>query len=56
MKTHWSHSDSFEGEADFASEEEKTNYINRYKSIVSNKFQISAKMLETDYYGYVFKK
>lgn len=46
----------FPGEEDFASEEERTEYINRYKTIVSNKFQISAKMLETDYYGYVFNK
>lgn len=46
----------FDGQEDFETEEEKTKYINRYKSAVSNKFQISAKILETDYYRYVFKK
>ena len=46
----------FEGVEDFASEDEKNKYISGYRSLVSNKFQISAKILETDYYKYIFKK
>ncbi len=46
----------FEGVEDFASEEEKEKYISGYRSLVSNRFQISAKILETDYYKYIFKK
>lgn len=46
----------FEGAEPFASEDEEKEYISGYQSIVSNKFRISAKMLETDYYGYVFGK
>ena len=44
----------FEDEEKFESEEEKDKYIKGYQSIVNNKFQISAKILETDYYGYLF--
>ena len=44
----------FDGAEAFASEEEQDEYVSGYKKIVNNKFQISAKMLETDYYGYVF--
>lgn len=46
----------FDGAEAFESEEDKNKYVSGYKSIVSNKFQISARMLETDYYGYVFDK
>ncbi len=46
----------FEGVEAFESEEEKDKYLSGYKSIINNKFQISARMLETDYYGYVFDK
>lgn len=44
----------FGGAEGFADDEEKEKYISGYKSIVSNKFQISAKILDSDYYGYVF--
>ena len=40
----------------FASEEEQQNYVNNVKKIVSNRFKISAGILETDYYAYVFGK
>ncbi len=46
----------FGGVEGFASEEEKEDYIKAYKNIVNNKFQTAAKILETDYYGYVFGK
>jgi phosphoglycerol transferase MdoB-like AlkP superfamily enzyme len=44
----------FEGVEEFENEEEEEKYINAYKSIVNNKFQVSAKIIETDYYGYLF--
>ncbi len=44
----------FDGVEDFENAEEKEKYINGYKAIVNNKFQISAKILELDYYGYLF--
>ena len=46
----------FDDAEPFASEEEKDKYVSGYKTLVSNKFQISAKILENDYYGYIFKK
>lgn len=45
----------FEG-VTFASEEEKKNYVDSVKKIVSNNFKISAMILENDYYGYLFDK
>ncbi len=46
----------FDGAEAFQSEDEKDKYVSGYKSIVNNKFQISARILETDYYGYIFDK
>ncbi len=46
----------FDGVEPFKSEEEKNSYIKGYRNIVNNKFQISTKILETDYYGYIFGK
>lgn len=46
----------FEGVEEFENEEEKEKYINAYKSIVNNKFQVSAKILETDYYKYIIDR
>ena len=46
---------AFEGRG-FDTAEEEQNYIVNMKAVVSNKFKISAKMLEEDYYGYVFNK
>ena len=40
----------------FASEEEKKAYIANIKAVVNNKFKMSAKILEEDYYGYLFGK
>ncbi len=38
----------------FDSEEQKEQYIKSVRSIVNNRFKISAGILETDYYGYLF--
>lgn len=46
----------FDGAEPFADEDEEAAYIKSYRSAVNNRFQISAKMLETDYYGYLFDK
>ncbi len=46
----------FEGEIPFADSEEEKQYVDAYKNLVNNKFQISAKILDTDYYGYLFKQ
>ena len=46
----------FHGVDDFQNEEAKKRYINSYKEIINNKFQISAKILDTDYYRYLFSK
>lgn len=40
----------------FSTEEEKQDYLDNMKSAVSNKFKMSAKIIEKDYYGYVFEK
>lgn len=39
----------------FATEDEEKEYISGYKKIINNKFQISTKILETDYYRYLFE-
>ncbi|MBR6645210.1 MAG: sulfatase-like hydrolase/transferase [Clostridia bacterium] len=39
----------------FVSEEEKEEYIQDMNSRINNIFKISAKILETDYYGYVLR-
>lgn len=44
-----------EGKA-FASDEEKEAYVKNVRNIVNNRLKISAGILETDYYGYVFGK
>ncbi len=44
-----------EGKA-FESDEQKEQYIKNVRSIVNNKFKISAGIIETDYYGYLFKE
>lgn len=38
----------------FESEEQKEQYIKSVRSIVNNRFKISAGIIETDYYGYLF--
>lgn len=40
----------------FNSEEEKTQYVEGMKATVNNKFKMSAKILEKDYYRYIFDK
>lgn len=40
----------------FESEEQKEQYIKNVRSIVNNKFKMAAGIIETDYYGYLFKK
>ena len=40
----------------FKSEKEKEQYVKEISAIVNNKFQISALILDTDYYGKVLKK
>ncbi len=40
----------------FADEKEKTEYIANIRNIINNNFKTSAKILETDYYGYLFNK
>ena len=41
---------------EFASAEEETEYIQNIRNIINNKFSISAKILDKDYYGYLFNK
>lgn len=50
--------ESFEAFANenFRSEEEKRQYISNIQAVVNNKFKISSKILEEDYYGYLMKK
>ena len=45
-----------EGVAPFATEAEEKEYIEQYKKMINNRFQVSAKILENDYYGYLFDK
>ena len=45
----------FEGQ-EFGSDEEKKEYVKNLKAIVNNKFKMSTKILEKDYYGYLFGK
>ena len=40
----------------FPSDEVQEEYVKNVRSIVNNKFKISASILDTDYYGYVFGK
>lgn len=40
----------------FNSDEEKAAYVDGMKATVNNKFKMSAKILEKDYYGYIFDK
>ena len=40
----------------FASDEEMKEYAKQMSAIVSNKFKMSAQILEQDYYGYLFGK
>ncbi len=41
---------------EFVTEEEEKEYLKNLKAIVNNKFKMSTKILEKDYYGYVFGK
>ena len=43
-------------ETRFESEDEKKAYVANMKAVVNNKFKMSAKILEEDYYGYLFGK
>lgn len=40
----------------FETKEEQNEYVKNLKAIVNNKFKMSTKILEKDYYGYVFGK
>ena len=40
----------------FKTEEEKDEYVEMVKATVNNQFKMSAKILEEDYYRYIFKK
>ena len=40
----------------FASEEEMKEYKKQMSAVVSNKFKMSAQILDQDYYGYLFGK
>lgn len=46
---------AFQGQ-EFASDEEKKEYVKNLRAIVNNKFKMSTKILEKDYYGYLFGK
>lgn len=46
---------AFEGK-EFASEEEQNDYVQNVRKIINNKFSVSTKILEKDYYRYLFKK
>ncbi len=41
---------------EFENEEEKKDYVKNLKAIVNNKFKMSTKILEKDYYRYIFGK
>lgn len=41
---------------EFATEEEQNDYVQNVRKIINNKFTVSAKILEKDYYGYLFGK
>ncbi len=43
-------------ESVFESQEEMKDYVSRVKAVVNNKFKMSTKVLEKDYYRYIFKK
>lgn len=42
-------------EESFSSEEEKTAYVQKINNVVANRFQVSAMILETDYYSKTIK-
>lgn len=46
---------AFEGK-EFLTAEEEAEYIKNIRNIINNKFSISAKILDKDYYGYLFDK
>ena len=39
----------------FKSDEDLKKYVEKVKNIVSNKFTVSAEILEEDYYSYILK-
>ena len=40
----------------FSSEEEMKTYVKQMKAVVTNKFKMSAQILDKDYYGYLLGK
>lgn len=40
---------------EFATAEEEKAYVDNMKNVINNKFSVSAKILDKDYYGYLFK-
>ena len=44
------------GENTFSSDEEMSEYVKNITAVVNNKFKMSTKILEKDYYRYLFGK